>query len=206
MFLPSDPWADNPQFRDPSLPKSSGCNRTTMMSLPGPPSCAIFSANPGWYRTRGCYPFLLDLIFSSSSNNLSPRGNEPSHVISLMYYTVKMNTAWQLGVAWMKAMCHLWVFTKNMTNDGSFQEMSSRYRCHIISGMYFYTFDLFISLSQQTKRMESEFQPTWQFWDSGGVKLESLCNFSIVGCQGTVNCLLGTWICCLKRPVSLLFI
>ncbi len=34
--------------------------------------------------------------------------------------------------------------------------------------------------------------PTWQFWDSGGVKLESLCNFSIVGCQGTVNCLLGS--------------
>ena len=33
--------------------------------------------------------------------------------------------------------------------------------------------------------------PTWQFWDSGGVKLESLCNFSIVGCQWTVNCLLG---------------
>ncbi len=25
--------------------------------------------------------------------------------------------------------------------------------------------------------------PTWQFWDSDGVKLESLCNFSIVGCQ-----------------------
>ncbi len=33
--------------------------------------------------------------------------------------------------------------------------------------------------------------PTRQFWDSGGVKLESLCNFSIVGCQWTVNCLLG---------------
>ncbi len=33
--------------------------------------------------------------------------------------------------------------------------------------------------------------PTWQFWDSGGVKLESLCNFSIVVCQWTVNCLLG---------------
>ena len=35
--------------------------------------------------------------------------------------------------------------------------------------------------------------PTWQFWDPGGVKLESLCNFSIVGCQWTVNCLLGSW-------------
>ena len=35
------------------------------------------------------------------------------------------------------------------------------------------------------------YTPTWQFWDSGGVKLESLCNFSIVGCQWTVNCLLG---------------
>ena len=35
------------------------------------------------------------------------------------------------------------------------------------------------------------FLPTRQFWDSGGVKLESLCNFSIVGCQWTVNCLLG---------------
>ncbi len=35
------------------------------------------------------------------------------------------------------------------------------------------------------------YQPPWQFWDSGGVKLESLCNFSIVGCQWTVNCLLG---------------
>ena len=35
--------------------------------------------------------------------------------------------------------------------------------------------------------------PTWQFWDYGGVKLESLCNyFSIVGCQWTVNCLLGS--------------
>ncbi len=34
--------------------------------------------------------------------------------------------------------------------------------------------------------------PTWQFWDSGGVKLESLCNFSIVVCQWTVNCLLGS--------------
>ncbi len=34
-------------------------------------------------------------------------------------------------------------------------------------------------------------QPTRQFWDSGGVKLESLCNFNIVGCQWTVNCLLG---------------
>ncbi len=34
--------------------------------------------------------------------------------------------------------------------------------------------------------------PTWQFWDSGGVKLESLCNFNIVVCQWTVNCLLGT--------------
>ncbi len=33
--------------------------------------------------------------------------------------------------------------------------------------------------------------PPWQFWDSGGVKLESLCKFSIVGCQWTVNCLLG---------------
>ncbi len=31
----------------------------------------------------------------------------------------------------------------------------------------------------------------WQFWDSGGVKLESLWNFSIVGYQWTVNCLLG---------------
>ena len=37
--------------------------------------------------------------------------------------------------------------------------------------------------------------PTRQFWDSGGVKLESLCNFSIVGCQWTVNCLLG-YVCC----------
>ncbi len=27
-----------------------------------------------------------------------------------------------------------------------------------------------------------ELAPTRQFWDSGGVKLESLCNFSIVGC------------------------
>ncbi len=35
------------------------------------------------------------------------------------------------------------------------------------------------------------FLPTWQFWDCGGVKLESLCNFSIEGCQWTVNCLLG---------------
>ncbi len=35
--------------------------------------------------------------------------------------------------------------------------------------------------------------PTRQFWDSGGVKLESLCNFSIVGCQWTVNCLLGLY-------------
>ena len=26
---------------------SSGCNLTTMISLPGPPSSAIFSANPG---------------------------------------------------------------------------------------------------------------------------------------------------------------
>ncbi len=34
--------------------------------------------------------------------------------------------------------------------------------------------------------------PTWQFWDSGGVKLESLCNCSIVVCQWTVNCLLGS--------------
>ncbi len=34
--------------------------------------------------------------------------------------------------------------------------------------------------------------PTRQFWDSGGVKLESLCNFSIVVCQWTVNCLLGS--------------
>ena len=34
-------------------------------------------------------------------------------------------------------------------------------------------------------------QPTWQFWDSGGVKLESLCKSSIVGCQWTVNYLLG---------------
>ena len=34
-------------------------------------------------------------------------------------------------------------------------------------------------------------KPTWQFWDSGRVKLESLCNFSIVGCQWTANCLLG---------------
>ncbi len=36
-----------------------------------------------------------------------------------------------------------------------------------------------------------DFDPMWQFWDSGGVKLESLCNFSIVGCQWTVNSLLG---------------
>ncbi len=35
------------------------------------------------------------------------------------------------------------------------------------------------------------YSPMWQFWDSGGVKLESLSNFSIVGCQWTVNCLLG---------------
>ncbi len=34
-------------------------------------------------------------------------------------------------------------------------------------------------------------EPTWQFWDPGGVKLDSLCNFSIVGCQWTVNCLQG---------------
>ncbi len=34
-------------------------------------------------------------------------------------------------------------------------------------------------------------QPTKQFWDHGAVKLESLYNFSIVGCQWTVNCLLG---------------
>ncbi len=33
--------------------------------------------------------------------------------------------------------------------------------------------------------------PTRQFWDSGGVKLESLCNFNILSCQWTVNCLLG---------------
>ena len=33
----------------------------------------------------------------------------------------------------------------------------------------------------------------WQFWDSGGVKLESQCNFSIAGCQWTVNCLLGAF-------------
>ena len=40
---------------------------------------------------------------------------------------------------------------------------------------------------------EGKFIPMWQFWDSGGVKLESLCNFSIVGCQWTVNCLLGIY-------------
>ncbi len=34
--------------------------------------------------------------------------------------------------------------------------------------------------------------PMWQFWDSGGVKLEFVCNFGIVGCQWTVNCLLGS--------------
>ena len=33
--------------------------------------------------------------------------------------------------------------------------------------------------------------PTCLFWDPGGVKLEPLCNSSIVGCQWTVNCLLG---------------
>ncbi len=31
------------------------------------------------------------------------------------------------------------------------------------------------------------------FGTFGGVKLESLCNFSIVGCQWTLNCLLGVW-------------
>ncbi len=41
------------------------------------------------------------------------------------------------------------------------------------------------------ERLMTDDNPTWQFWDSGGVKLESLCNFSIVVCQWTVNCLLG---------------
>ncbi len=36
--------------------------------------------------------------------------------------------------------------------------------------------------------------PTWQFWDSGGVKLESLCNFSTVGCQWTMSAGLGSTI------------
>ena len=34
--------------------------------------------------------------------------------------------------------------------------------------------------------------PTWQFWDSFGVKLESLCNFSIVVCQWTCQLSAGT--------------
>ncbi len=34
--------------------------------------------------------------------------------------------------------------------------------------------------------------PTWQFWDPGGVKLESLCNFSIVrSCQPVLQCAQG---------------
>ncbi len=47
--------------------------------------------------------------------------------------------------------------------------------------------------------LDFEKVPTWQFWDSGGVKLESLCNFSIVGCQWTVNCLLGGLSCLLAE-------
>ncbi len=38
---------------------------------------------------------------------------------------------------------------------------------------------------------QNEKHPKWQFWDPGGVKFESLCNFSIVGCQWPVKCLLG---------------
>ncbi len=48
-----------------------------------------------------------------------------------------------------------------------------------------FTFELFVY------NYQAYIPPTWQFWDSGGVKLESLCNFSIMGCQWTVNCLLG---------------
>ncbi len=45
--------------------------------------------------------------------------------------------------------------------------------------------------------------PTRQFWDSGGVKLESLCNFSIVGCQWTVDCLLGSFLAICSIPCML---
>ncbi len=48
-----------------------------------------------------------------------------------------------------------------------------------------------INRNYNTFFVKSWYVPTWQFWDSGGVKLESLCNFSIVVCQWTVNCLLG---------------
>ncbi len=37
--------------------------------------------------------------------------------------------------------------------------------------------------------------PSRQFWDCGRWKSDSLLNFSIVGCQWTVNCLLG-WTTC----------
>ncbi len=36
------------------------------------------------------------------------------------------------------------------------------------------------------------YKPSRQFWDYGRWKSESLWNFSIVGCQFTVNCLLGS--------------
>ncbi len=46
------------QILEPSCTQllSNGCNLTTMMSLPGPLSGAIFSANPGWYGSKaiGC--------------------------------------------------------------------------------------------------------------------------------------------------------
>ena len=54
------------------------------------------------------------------------------------------------------------------------------------------------SFDKMTKNVRTVLEPTWQFWDPDGVKLESLCNFSIVGCQWTVNCLLGmAWHICI---------
>ncbi len=40
----------------------------------------------------------------------------------------------------------------------------------------------------------NSFLPSRQFWDCGRWKSDSLWNFSIVGCQFTVNCLLGIYL------------
>ena len=54
-----------------------------------------------------------------------------------------------------------------------------------------FSLNLFRQMPSKNINYRTEVVPSRQFWDCGRWKSDSLWNFSIVGCQWTVNCLLG---------------